>query len=122
MEFKEKKLPEATKHLRQAIEQYEEKETELNYLTVSKTFEIAIEYAWRTLKRMVEDQGLEAPAPKIVIKQAVKLKLIDETETWLDAIEARNNSVHDYFGISKEEYLDLAKSLLKLLEDFNKKK
>lgn len=116
MESKKNKLPKAMDNLGAALQDYEKEKTELRFLTVSKTFEIAVEYGWRALKERVEDQGLDAPAPKMAVKEAARLEFIDTPEIWLDAIDARNDSVHDYFGISKAEYLDLAKSFLKELQ------
>ncbi len=116
MESKGKnKLPKAAKNLEEAIRNYQNNPTELGFLTLSKAFEILVEYAWRLLKEKVEDQGLDAPAPKMAVKEAARLKLITEPETWLDCIDARNDSVHDYFGISKEEYFRLSQKFLSLV-------
>lgn len=117
MESKGKiKLPKATKNLEEALKLHKENPTDLNFLTLSKAFEILVEYAWRFLKEEVEDQRLEAPSPKIAIKEAARLKMITEPETWLDCIDARNNSVHDYFGIPKKEYIQLAEEFLTLVQ------
>ncbi len=116
MESKKTKLPKAIKNLEDALKIYQREKTDLNFLTVSKAFETVVEYAWRELKRKVEDQGLEAPAPKMAIKEAAKLHFISHPETWLECIDARNNSVHDYFGISESEYYELAEELLKLIQ------
>lgn len=120
MESKKKnKLPDSKKHLEEALRRYDQDSSDLNFLTLSKAFEILIEYAWRRLKFLVEDQGLEAPAPKIAVKQAAKLKLIKEPEKWLDCIDARNDSVHDYFGISNTEYVQLTREFLTLVQDLS---
>ncbi len=115
MESKKKKLLSAVENLEAALRQYADKKTALNFLTVSKAFETAVEYCWREFKRLVEDQGLEAQAPKIAIKEAARLKFLKEPETWLLCIDARNDSVHDYFGITEAEYVDLASALLNLI-------
>ncbi|GEM_PF-1078286 len=116
MESKKNKLPKAVKHLEAAIKLYKTNKSELYFLTLAKTFETVVEYVWRELKRLVEDQGLEAPAPKMAIKEAARLKFISEPEIWLDCIDARNNSVHDYFGISEPEYCELAEDILRLIK------
>lgn len=115
MESKKAKLRKAVDHLKEALAQYRRKKTELHFLTVSKAFEVLIEYAWKELKRQVEEEGLEAVSPKMAIKQAAKLKFISKPETWMDCLEARNNSVHDYFGISEEEYAALAGEFITLI-------
>lgn len=116
MESAKKKLPKSLRNLEAALDQYRKDKSELNFLTVTKTFEIVIEYAWHELKERVENEGLEAPAPKTAVKQAAKLKMISEPELWLECIDARNNSVHDYFGISENEFVDLAKELVQLAQ------
>lgn len=109
-----KKLHEAEAHLEEALQQHKKQSTDLGFLTVAKAFEILVEYAWRELKIAVEEEGLDAPSPKAAIKAAARLGWIQDPETWLNCIEARNNSVHDYFGISKQEYLALADNFLSL--------
>ncbi|MBI4125050.1 MAG: nucleotidyltransferase substrate binding protein [Deltaproteobacteria bacterium] len=117
MESKGKtRLPKAARNLEEALENYKANPAELNFLTISKAFEILVEYAWRLLKEKVEDQGLEAPSPKMAVKEAARLKLISEPEIWLDCIDARNDSVHNYFGISKQEYVRLAGDFLRLAQ------
>lgn len=64
----------------------------------------------------MEDQGLEAPAPKMAIREAARLHFITKPEVWLECIDARNNSVHDYFGITQSEYCELAEEFLKLVQ------
>lgn len=115
MESKKNRLLKSIGNLEAALQQYRREKTDLNFLTVSKAFETLIEYSWRELKRLVEDQGLESPAPKIAVKEAAKLHFISDPETWLQCIDARNNSVHDYFGITEKEYCALAEELLELI-------
>ncbi len=55
-----------------------------------------------------------APSPREAIKQAAALNIIDNVERWLAVLTARNDSVHDYFGVPEKEYLRLAKDLLVL--------
>lgn len=121
MESAKKKLPKALHNLKAALEQYRSEKSELNFLTITKSFEIVIEYSWHELKKRVEDEGLEAPSPKMAVKQAAKLKLISEPQLWLDCIDARNNSVHDYFGISEREFIDLARGLVRLTQKLSLK-
>jgi len=116
MESKNEKWLNAVTHLKEALTQYTKGSTDLNFLALVKAFEITIEYAWRDMKRLVEDQGLEAQSPKMAVKTAAKLGLITAPETWLECINARNNSVHDYFGITNKEFTDLAKELIALID------
>jgi nucleotidyltransferase substrate binding protein (TIGR01987 family) len=79
---------------------------------IAKSFEICIEYAWNYLKRKVMDEGLDAYSPKEAIKLAGRIGLIDNVEKWLDFLEDRNLAVHDYLGVSDEEYLKTTKEFL----------
>lgn len=88
-------------------------ERELAFLSVAKAFEISLEYAWRELRKRVENEGIvETLSPKAVVREAARLGIIDEAEPWLDFIDARNAGVHDYFGMGQEDYVELAKEYL----------
>ena len=84
----------------------------LQFLAVSKAFEVAVEYAWKELKRKVEEEGVEALSPKDAVRQSAKLQFISSAEDWLDFINTRNSSVHDYFGISEKDYVAIAEKFL----------
>jgi pyruvate-formate lyase len=116
MASKNNKVKKSLNHLKAAFKQYDKEKTELNFLTVVKAFETLLEYSWRELKRLVESEGLEAPSPKMAIKQAVKLSWISQGDLWLEAIDARNSSVHDYFGITEDEFCELAYEFMMLVE------
>jgi len=87
-------------------------EKDLAFLSVAKAFEVAVEYAWRSLREMVEDEGLDAPSPKAAVREAARLGIIDNPESWIEYINARNAGVHDYFGMTNEEYVKIAKEFL----------
>jgi nucleotidyltransferase substrate binding protein (TIGR01987 family) len=76
---------------------------------VIKRFEIAFEYCWKLLKAAAEYQGVEANGPRPAIQEAVRFGWIKEPEFWAEALDARNGSVHDYFGISRNQYMKLIK-------------
>jgi nucleotidyltransferase substrate binding protein (TIGR01987 family) len=93
-----------------------------------KRFEVLFEYAWKLLKVAAEYQGTEAPGPRPAIQEAVRFGWIKDPEQWSYALDARNGSVHDYFGITISEYLQLiskfakeAASVLKELSKLEKK-
>ena len=109
-------LKNALTNLDNALKVYSQraKDDPLPFLTVVKAFEVAVVYGWRELKANVQEEGLDAPSPKAAIREAARLKIINDPEFWLKAIEARNASVHDYFGIGEEEFIQIAKNFLKL--------
>jgi uncharacterized protein YutE (UPF0331/DUF86 family) len=111
------KLLEALAHLKEGLRAYEKrrKGDALPKLAMTKAFEIAVEYGWRELERKAEDEGLDVPSPKAAVRQAARLGLISEPDKWMELIEARNASVHDYFGFDDEDLVRLAKLGLELV-------
>lgn len=109
------KLKGSIVQLKSALAFYAEnpKEHHMRFLAVSKAYEVATEHAWKELKQRVEQEGGEAVSPKDAIRQAAKMKMIKSAEDWLDYINTRNSSVHDYFGISEKDFVELARKFLK---------
>ena len=109
------KIAKAIKNLEQALSQYEKKKSgdELPFLALCKTVEVLIEYLWKEFKHRIENEGLFAVSPKEAIRQAATIGLISEPERWIKIVLARNDSVHDYFGIPEQDYVMLARELAK---------
>ena len=82
------------------------------YAAVTKSFEVCFEYAWRYFKMQAQEEGLEVFSPRECVKAAGRLGIIDDVETWMEDLENRNLSVHDYLGISKTEYLQAISNFL----------
>ena len=63
-----------------------------------KRFEFTFELAWKTLREFMLDQGysLEILSPKGVISSAWREGIISNEELWLDMLQSRNLSAHDY--------------------------
>lgn len=79
----------------------------IHFDALVKRFEVLFEYIWKLLKTAAEYQGAEAPGPRPAIQEAVRFGWIDDPEFWAEALDARNGSVHDYFGITPKEYLKI---------------
>lgn len=115
MVIKEKeKIKEAAIQLEEALKRYDNrtKGDKLPILTVMKAFEVLVEYGWKYLKHSIETEGLFAQSPKEAIRQAGKLNIIKDTEIWINSINVRNDSVHDYFGIPEPDYVAYTKIFL----------
>ena len=79
---------------------------------ISKSFEVCLEYAWKYLKRRCLDEGVDVYSPKEALKVAGRLNLIDDVEQWMGFLKDRNLAVHDYLGLSDEEYLKTIRAFL----------
>jgi nucleotidyltransferase substrate binding protein (TIGR01987 family) len=110
---KSRPLTEAINDLKRALNAYQpssSQQRDLSFIALTKAFETALEYAWKHLKNIVEDRGLEANSPKDAVREAARLKLIKDPELWIQAINARNLSVHDYFSLTEKELVELIQS------------
>ncbi len=61
-----------------------------------QNFEFTFELVWKTMKDMLEAEGVEVYSPKDVIRESLRLNYIDNTEKWLTMLNDRNLSVHTY--------------------------
>lgn len=86
-----------------------------------KRFEVLFEYVWKALKLAAEYEGREAPGPRIAIQEGIRFGWVKDPDFWAMALEARNGSVHDYFGISHEEYLKLIEKFVGAVSTLLKK-
>jgi hypothetical protein len=111
------KLHEALAHLKEGLRAYERrrKGEALPQLALTKAFEVAVEYGWRELKRRAEDEGLDVPSPKAAVRQAARMGWVVDPGKWMELIDARNSSVHDYFGFGGDDIARLAKLCLELV-------
>lgn len=95
------------------------RERSISFIALTKAFEVALEYGWKKLKHEIEDRGLEANSPKDAAREAARLGLIDNPDIWINAINARNLSVHDYFSLEEKDFVEVihnfAESLKKIL-------
>jgi nucleotidyltransferase substrate binding protein (TIGR01987 family) len=114
------KFQKSIETLKQALK-YEKKSLhdDVFAAAIAKCFESCFEYAWKILKQKVIEHGLEAYSPREAIKSAGQLGLINNVEAWLEFLEDRNLSVHDYIGVHEEEYLKTIKSFLQAVQKLN---
>ena len=117
------KLKECFDDLQFAFERYtgkfkDPREERLAFLSLTKAFEIGQAYLWKDLKKRVESEGLEAQSPKSALREAVKLGLLKPGDEWFRFVDARNMAAHDYYGITKNGFLDLVKLFLAHLDGY----
>ena len=116
---KTRQLKDAKRDLDRCLAQYAPStasERSLSFIALTKAFEVTVEYAWKKLKHDVEDSGLEANSPKESVRESARIGIIDEPELWIDAINARNLSVHDYFSLEEKDYVAIIRRFAQSVE------
>lgn len=59
-------------------------------------FEFALELTWKTLKRALEFEGIEAGTPRDTLRQAFSVGWIGHEDLWLSMLKDRNEASHLY--------------------------
>jgi nucleotidyltransferase substrate binding protein (TIGR01987 family) len=59
-------------------------------------FEYTIELLWKVSKKVLEDNGIAAIAPKEVIRELANIGWINNPEEMIDFIKMRNETSHSY--------------------------
>lgn len=77
---------------------------------IIKNFEFNFELTWKSMKRLLQEHGIEATSPRQVFASAYQLKFISEDRKWIQMLDDRNLTVHTY----DEEF---AKAMLKRIEE-----
>ena len=88
-------------NLRRALQALEESVAtppteDRDYAGIIQSFEFTYELTWKTLKHILEANGVEAPFPRLTLEEAFKRNMIDGNDIWKDIIEARHLTVHTY--------------------------
>jgi nucleotidyltransferase substrate binding protein (TIGR01987 family) len=93
-----KDLNRAIERLRDAYEKalVNTKEHEFYRDSVIKRFEFTYELFWKTLKKFLLHEGIEANIPREVLSKSYMAGLIDQDKIWLEMIDDRNLTSHTY--------------------------
>ena len=59
-------------------------------------FEFCIELTWKTLKKCLAIEGIEANTPRECIQQAYSIHWINDKSAWLSMLKDRNLTSHTY--------------------------
>ncbi len=59
-------------------------------------FEFTFELFWKTLKRLLEHEGIAATSPRAVLKEAYAQGWLDDEVLWLAMLRDRNLASHTY--------------------------
>lgn len=85
-------------------------------------YEICFEQAWKAVKEALEVSGRaegKTGSPKLILKTAYSVGMINDEALWLSALESRNNAAHAYneaaalniVSDTKAKYIDMFKTL-----------
>jgi nucleotidyltransferase substrate binding protein (TIGR01987 family) len=59
-------------------------------------FEFTFELFWKTLRRFLQQEGIDTASPKNTLRHAYRRGLLDQEQLWLDMLKDRNLSSHVY--------------------------
>jgi len=83
-------------------------------------FEFTLELFWKTLKRILENEGIGVDTPKATLKEAFQLGWLHDETAWLKMLEDRNKTSHVYDeSMAKRIYLDIQKYYPEMQRVFN---
>ena len=112
-------LAKATERLKDALN---EEETEIAIDGTLHRFEFTFELAWKTMKDLMEYNGIigATGSPREVLKNAFQNGIIEDGETWINMMLARNSLSHLYDEeVSRKIYKDIKEKYIVLIEKLN---
>ena len=71
-------------------------ENEVIGMAVIKAYEFSFELSWKTLKDLLNHEGIDAQLPREVLRQAFAVGLLVDGQLWIDMLEQRNLMAHTY--------------------------
>ena len=102
MEFKDIRWEQRFSNYQKALFQLNKfidkgKLSELEKQGLIKSFEYTYELAWNTIKDFLEYQGItDIIGSRDTFREAFKVGIITDAETWLDMLKSRNRTSHPY--------------------------
>ena len=96
------RLSERIENFNRALDIYKDAVGEFNtdkiltHMALVQSFEVCFELAWRCLKDYMTEHGVIANYPKEVIKEAFNKETLKNAQLWVDMLEARNSTSHEY--------------------------
>lgn len=84
-------------------------------------FEFTIELFWKTLKRVLQSEGINASSPRDTLKQAFRIGWLDDETIWLSMLDDRNQTSHVYNEQMAERIYQHIQQYYQVLIDASKK-
>lgn len=111
-----RKLRDSLENLRNAVANLESalripRDRELVYEGTIHRYEVTIELMWKTMQRALKYEGISTKTPRETLVEAFKAGWIDDEKLWLDMVQYRNTTSHEYLheDLIEESYDDVVK-------------
>jgi nucleotidyltransferase substrate binding protein (TIGR01987 family) len=92
--------------------------TEQERAGIIQAFEYCFELAWKTMKRLLEDRGLQANSPRETFRMAALEGWIEDPELWFDFIKKRNMTTHTYNLDQADAVIAICPAFSRALQSF----
>ena len=109
-------------HLGNSIDRLKEllddKETKPNVLidaTIHR-FEFVIELFWKNLKKILSFEKVEVSSPREALAKSYQFSLIDDEQSWLEMLDDRNSTSHEYNEEKAKEIFERIKLHFPVIE------
>lgn len=103
-----------------AVEAFD-KDVVLSHMALIQSFEVCFELAWKVLKDYLNQEGVDVLLPKQVIKEAFSFNVIENGQVWIDMLDTRNSTSHEYNMEKVSRYLqEISESFFYELLRFSK--
>jgi nucleotidyltransferase substrate binding protein (TIGR01987 family) len=112
------KLEKALSQLKEATSK--ETLSDLERDGVIQRFEYTIEILWKVSKKVLQDNGITAVAPKEVIKELANIGWINNPKEFLEFIKMRNETSHSYEELTAQKVYEASKRFVPACEDLVK--
>jgi nucleotidyltransferase substrate binding protein (TIGR01987 family) len=112
------KLEKALSQLKEATSK--ETLSDLERDGVIQRFEYTIEILWKVSKKVLQDNGISAVAPKEVIKELANIGWINNPQEFLEFIKMRNETSHSYEELTAQKVYEASKRFVPACEDLVK--
>ena len=89
-------LEDFEKAINRLEEVLEKPKTAIHRDSAIKRFELCFDLAWKAIKNLAKEQGLECYSPRNCLQIGFQLKLINQPGAWLALLGDRNLTVHLY--------------------------
>ena len=87
-----------------AVKEFDEKKV-LTHMALVQAYEICFELAWKCLKNYLQQKGIDVNYPTEVIKEALNKNTLKNGQLWIDMLNARNSTSHEYNMEKVSKYL-----------------